>query len=46
MKYIDIVEIKSAIAKGKLIVFVEGNFIYMKDAKSGECVKIGELKNE
>lgn len=41
---IDIVEIKSEIAKGRLKVHLVGTHILIKDTQTGEAIKIGELQ--
>lgn len=40
---IDIVEIKSEIAKGRLKVYLQGVHILLKDTQTGEAIRIGDL---
>ena len=42
-KPIDPVDIKNAISKGQLEVFVSNRVIYIRDTETGDCVKIGEV---
>lgn len=46
VKYIDILDIRNAVKKGQIEVFVSKNDIYISDCQSGECVKIGVVKEK
>lgn len=41
---IDIIDIKKAVKRGDIEVFTAHESIFIKDAKTGESVKIGEIK--
>ena len=46
MRSIDIYNIKRAVRFGQLEFFVRKGDIYVNDAQSGECIKIGSAKGE
>ena len=46
MRPIDIHNIKRAVRFGQLEFFVQKGNIYVNDAQSGDCVKLGTVKGE
>jgi len=42
---IDIVDIKEAVKNGLLLVEIKNGNILLKDTRTWECVKIGEIKD-
>ena len=45
-RYIDIFAVKRAIENGQIEVLVNKGVIYLNDAQSGECAKIGLVKEK
>ena len=45
-KKVDIIDVMLAVHKGELKVFVKNGFFLLEDTKSGECVRLNEVRNE